>query len=76
MYLERKIDQYLLNWKNKDKKLPLLIIGLRQCGKTESVRHFAKNYENFVEINFGMILIFVPTLKGLLMLILLFQTSR
>lgn len=52
MYLERKIDQYLLNWKNKDKKMPLLIVGLRQCGKTESVRHFAKNYENFVEINF------------------------
>ena len=52
MYLERKIDQFLIDWKNKTNKIPALIVGIRQCGKTESIRQFAKTYSNFVEINF------------------------
>ena len=47
MYFERKIDKWLMNWKNKTKKSPALIVGIRQCGKTESILEFGKkNYKN------------------------------
>ena len=54
LYLKRKIDDYLINWKSNDDRKPLIIKGCRQIGKTESVRHFAKTsrYESFIEINF------------------------
>ena len=53
MYLRRKIDDYLLACRNREDKLPLIVKGARQIGKTESIFHFAqKNYENIVSINF------------------------
>ena len=53
MYFERKIDKWLMNWKNKTKKSPALIVGIRQCGKTESILEFGKkNYKNIVRVNF------------------------
>lgn len=54
LYLKRKIDDYLINWKSNDDRKPLIIKGCRQIGKTESIRHFAKTsrYESFIEINF------------------------
>lgn len=55
MYLKRKIDQYLLNWKNNNEKLPLIIKGSRQIGKTKSIKEFAnKNYKYIVDINFAL----------------------
>lgn len=52
-YLNRKIDAYLENWKNDKDRLPLIIKGARQVGKTESIRFFAdKNYTSVIEINF------------------------
>ena len=51
--LKRKIDDYLIEWKHNPNKMPLIIKGARQIGKTESIRHFAKNnYKNVIEINF------------------------
>lgn len=50
--LRRKIDSYLLNWKNNPDKKPLIVKGMRQIGKTTSIREFAKNYKCFIEINF------------------------
>ena len=51
--LKRKIDKYLLDWKNNPARKPLIIKGARQVGKTESVRAFGKaNYESVIEINF------------------------
>jgi predicted AAA+ superfamily ATPase len=51
--LERKIDAYLLGWKNASKRKPLIVKGARQIGKTESIRAFGKaNYESVIEINF------------------------
>ena len=41
MYLRRKIDDYLTQWKNNENRYPLIIKGARQIGKTESVKHFA-----------------------------------
>ena len=53
MYLKRKIDEWLINWKNKKNKSPALVVGIRQCGKTESIEHFGKeNYKQVIKINF------------------------
>lgn len=51
--LKRKIEQALINWKNTPNHSPLIIKGCRQCGKTYSVRDFAKkNYKYEVYLNF------------------------
>ena len=50
--LRRKIDDFLINWKQNPDRMPLIIKGARQIGKTSSIEHFAENYKNFVEINF------------------------
>lgn len=51
--LKRKIDRFLSEWKQNADRLPLIVKGARQVGKTASIRQFGKNnYENVVEINF------------------------
>lgn len=51
--LRRKIESVLTEWKNSELKKPLVIKGIRQCGKTYIVQKFAKeNYENVVYMNF------------------------
>ena len=51
--LKRKIETYLAKWKKSEDKKPLVIKGIRQCGKTYIVRKFAKeNYESVVYMNF------------------------
>jgi len=51
--LKRKIDKYLVEWKSNPERMPLIVKGARQIGKTESIRNFAKNnYKSVVEINF------------------------
>ena len=51
--LRRKIDKFLINWKNNPEKMPLIVKGARQIGKTESIKNFAKNnYKNVIIINF------------------------
>lgn len=57
--LKRKINDFLLNWKNKEYHKPLIISGARQVGKTTSIREFGKTYKSFIEINF----IFNPEYK-------------
>lgn len=51
--LKRKIDRFLLDWKENPNRKPLIVKGARQVGKTESIKAFGKaNYESVVEINF------------------------
>lgn len=51
--LKRKIDEYLINWKSNEQRLPLIVKGARQIGKTASIDMFAKNnYNSVVAINF------------------------
>lgn len=51
--LKRKIESVLTEWKNSIIKKPLVIKGIRQCGKTYIVRNFAQeNYESVVYMNF------------------------
>ena len=53
IYMRRKIDAFLLEWKNNPGRKPLIIKGSRQVGKTESIGRFgANNYENVIYINF------------------------
>ena len=51
---KRKIMSEFEAWKNSGgRKKALVVKGLRQIGKTYSVREFAKaNYENIVYVNF------------------------
>ena len=51
--LKRKIDDYLISWKANNDRMPLIVKGARQIGKTASIKMFAENnYKNLVEINF------------------------
>ena len=51
--LKRKIESVLIEWKTSGLKKPLVVKGIRQCGKTYIVQKFAKeNYENVVYMNF------------------------
>lgn len=50
--MKRKIEEALLAWKKKENRLPLLVNGARQVGKTYSLREFGrKAYESVVYIN-------------------------
>ncbi|WP_289227630.1 ATP-binding protein, partial [Parabacteroides goldsteinii] len=51
--LKRKIETYLAKWKESKDRKPLVIKGIRQCGKTYIVQKFAReNYESVVYMNF------------------------
>ena len=51
--MERKMSKILLDWKNQKEKLPLIIYGARQVGKTYTILSFGKkNYKNVAYINF------------------------
>ena len=51
--LKRKIDKFLIDWKSEKERLPLIVKGARQIGKTDAIENFAKNnYKNIIEINF------------------------
>lgn len=50
---ERKIDDYLLEWKKTSDHKPLIVKGARQTGKTRSIRQFVdSHYSNVIYINF------------------------
>jgi len=49
----RKIESVLAEWKDTSNHKPLVIKGVRQCGKTSSVLDFARrNYRNVVYLDF------------------------
>ena len=51
--LKRKATDALVEWKNKNDKMTLVVRGARQVGKTFVIKDFAeKYYENYVYINF------------------------
>lgn len=51
--LRRKIDSFLKKWKKEADRMPLIVKGARQVGKTASILQFASdNYKNVVAINF------------------------
>ena len=51
--LKRRISDTLKAWKETPNHKPLVIMGIRQCGKTFIAQHFAnENYKKVVYINF------------------------
>ncbi len=56
----RSIETELISWMHTEKRLPLLIRGARQVGKTYSILKFGKeHFETIAEINFEL----MPQLK-------------
>lgn len=52
--MKRKIYEYLLKWKKlKENKMPLILYGARQVGKTYVISKFGReNYKNMIYVNF------------------------
>ncbi len=51
--MKRALVTELLKWKNSHLRKPLIVKGVRQCGKTYLLKEFGKNYyENAVYFNF------------------------
>jgi predicted AAA+ superfamily ATPase len=51
--MQRFFDDFLLHWKDKPHRKPLIIRGARQVGKTYTVTVFAKKYfTHFLNVNF------------------------
>ena len=50
--MKRKIYEKLLDWKNNELKKPLMILGVRQSGKTYIINEFCKNeFEHYIYVN-------------------------
>ena len=51
--MKRDIMSRLVEWKNRSHRKPLLLTGVRQCGKTYIIREFGKEeYEDTAYFNF------------------------
>ncbi|MFH1771314.1 MAG: AAA family ATPase [Candidatus Omnitrophota bacterium] len=58
--MKRYIEKALLEWKNKGNKIPLLVRGARQVGKSYTIETFGTKYfKNIISINFEL----TPNLK-------------
>ena len=50
--MKRKIYDDLIKWKNTNNFKPLVVLGVRQCGKTFIIDEFCKNeFKNYKKIN-------------------------
>ena len=51
--MKRTLYKDLLNWKNGNRRKPLLLQGARQVGKTYLINQFGNNeYLNYIHLNF------------------------
>src|SRR5579862_8695017 len=51
--MKRDIYQHLAAWKQSERRKPLVINGVRQCGKTFALKHFGKtSYKDLAYFNF------------------------
>ncbi len=63
--LARRIDKWLADWKKTPCHKPALIKGVRQSGKTYSIKKFAKaNYDSVVYLNFWNNPDFIDAFEG------------
>ena len=51
MYITRDIEKTLAEWKEDNNRKPLILRGVRQCGKTSVVRKLGEEFDRYVEIN-------------------------
>jgi predicted AAA+ superfamily ATPase len=53
--MKRKISDSLVEWKNSKNRMPLIVNGARQVGKTYIIEQFGKeHFENYVLLNMEM----------------------
>jgi predicted AAA+ superfamily ATPase len=65
MTMKRLIEQDLEKWKNSRDRMPLLLVGARQTGKTHSVMEFGKkNYADVAMFNFEAVKSLAPIFEG------------
>ncbi|NGX53231.1 MAG: hypothetical protein KR126chlam5_01544 [Candidatus Anoxychlamydiales bacterium] len=51
--MKRKLENELIEWKNRKEHLPLLLRGARQVGKSYLIENFGKNnFENIIKVDF------------------------
>ena len=50
--MERDLSPYLHEWKSDPLRVPLILRGARQVGKSWIVRQFGQSFDSFVELNF------------------------
>jgi uncharacterized protein len=59
--MKRSLEQELKTWRDNPRRLPLILRGARQVGKSYLIQKFGKeNFASFVEVNFE----FQPELKS------------
>ena len=50
--MQRKIYSDLINWKNTNEFKPLMVLGVRQCGKTYIIDEFCqKEFKYYKKVN-------------------------
>lgn len=51
--MQRNVTKQLIEWKSKSNRKPLIVMGVRQCGKSFIIDSFGKNdYEDVATFNF------------------------
>ena len=51
--MRRSVEKKLLSWKESDKHKPLVLLGIRQCGKTFILTEFGKeHFDDFIRFDF------------------------
>ena len=51
--MKRFFTDYLIEWKDRESRKPLIVRGARQVGKTYTIEEFGKNhFSNIIKINF------------------------
>lgn len=48
VFMKRKVTQSLIDWKNSPRRMPLIINGARQVGKTYIIEEFGKEHYEYV----------------------------
>jgi predicted AAA+ superfamily ATPase len=50
--IKRKIIEDIIDWKNNESNLPLMLVGSRQVGKTYILDCFCRqNYDDYIYLN-------------------------
>lgn len=50
-YIQRTIDQHLIQWKEDPNHMVLLVRGARQIGKTSAIRHLGVSFTHYLEVD-------------------------
>ena len=74
--INRTLNDFLIRWKTSSNRLPLILRGARQVGKTTLINEFSKNYDQYLYFNLektedAKLFSNFPTLSSLVQLLFL-----